>query len=270
MAATPKEQQMNPLTRNVLLTASFLSAATLMLAGPAGARPILDGAELGDTPAPVTTKPDLEHEVLFGGSAVVPDAVDRAVAVQQQATTSGTVVLRKSGSVIVTGQQQKQQPAWLRALMLRSQAMNEYYAGTRSVAGTSSTTAGKPAWLAALEARSQAMNEYYAKNGDSQTYYAPRDPAQKPGWLKALEARSEGMNEYYGAAGTTATRPDDRAVPRPISREPFAAIESSGDGSRFGDVAIGTLGGLGVAFALFGGTLVYLRSRRHDDRVALP
>lgn len=225
---------MNPLTRNILLTASFASAATLMLAGPAGARPILDGAELGDTPAPVTTKPDLEHQVLFGGSAVVPDAVDRAVAVQQQATTSGAVVLRKSGSVIVAGQQQKQQPAWLKALMLRSQAMNEYYAGTRNVAGTSSTKADKPAWLAALEARSQAMNE------------------------------------YYGAAATTATRPDDRAVPRPISREPFAAIESSGDGSRFGDVAVGTLGGLGVAFALFGGTLVYLRSRRHDDRVALP
>jgi hypothetical protein len=188
MAVTRKEQQMNPLNTDKLLKASFLAIAALVLAAPAGA---------------AVTKPDLEHQA-FGqrgtGVAATTDAVDRAVAIQaSKADNDGVTVLRKSGTVIVTGQQE--QPAWYTALMARSQA----------------------------------------------------------------------MNEFYGAGGTPSPlHPNDRAVPRPISQEPVLARPSGSNSSEWGNVAIGALGGLGIALFLLGGTLVALHKRRHDDQVALP
>lgn len=144
---------MTPLIPQKTLFAFLFGALALALAAPAGARPILADSELGDAPATVVpAKPDLEHSVLAKGAvAVVPDAVDRAVAAQAP-SDSGTVVLRKSGTVVVVRDQGTTgEPAWLRALNARSEAMNEYYAGQNV----------KPAWLRALEARSEAMNEYY-------------------------------------------------------------------------------------------------------------
>jgi hypothetical protein len=201
MAATRKEQQMNPLTTDKFWKATFLAVAALVLAAPAGAGPILSDNELGDAPAAVATKPDLEHQVLGqgGSAAVAPDAVDRAVAIRASQADNGAVVLRKSGTVVVTG---KQQPAWYTALMARSQAMNEFYGA-----------------------------------GDA----------------------------------ATAIHPNDRAVPRPVSQQPLVSAPSSGnDGTEWGNIAIGALGGLGIALLLVGGTLVVLHKRRHDDRVALP
>jgi hypothetical protein len=187
MAATRKEQHMNPLSIDKLLKASFLAVAALVLAAPAGA---------------AVTKPDLEHQA-FGqrgiGVAATSDVVDRAVAIQAaKADNDGVAVLRKSGTVIVTGQQQ---PAWYTALMARSQA----------------------------------------------------------------------MNEFYGAGGSASPlHPNDRAVPRPITQEPVLARPSGGNSSEWGNIAIGALGGLGIALFLLGGTLVALHKRRHDDQVALP
>jgi hypothetical protein len=225
MAATRKEQQMNPLTTDKFLKATFLAVAALVLAAPAGAGPILSDNELGDAPAAVVTKPDLEHQVLGQGGTTVAatgDVVDRAVAIRASQADNGTVVLRKSGTVVVTG---KQQPAWYTALMARSQAMNDFYA---------------------------------AQNA-------------KPAWYTALMARSQAMNEFYGAGGSaTAIHPNDRAVPRPVSQQPLLSAPSSGNGTEWGNIAIGAFGGLGIALILVGGTLVALHKRRHDDRVALP
>lgn len=157
---------MTPLIPDKVLFAFLFGALALVLAAPAGARPILADNELGDAPATVVpAKPDLEHSVLAKGSvAVVPDAVDRAVAAQAP-TQSGTVVLRKSGTVVVVGDKSTSEPAWLRALNARSEAMNEYYAAQNA----------KPAWLRALEARSQAMNEYYGAG--TSTVVRPDDRA---------------------------------------------------------------------------------------------
>lgn len=97
---------MTPLIPDKILFASLFAALGLVLAAPAGARPILEGDGLGDTAA-----------------AVAPDAFERAVTAQAP-STGGTVVLRKSGTVVDTG---AGEPAWLRALNARSQAMNDYY-----------------------------------------------------------------------------------------------------------------------------------------------
>jgi hypothetical protein len=79
------------------------------------------------------------------------------------------------------------------------------------------------------------------------------------------------MNEFYGAGGSaTAIHPNDRAVPRPVSQQPLLSAPSSGNGTEWGNIAIGAFGGLGIALILVGGTLVALHKRRHDDRVALP
>ncbi|HEY7732353.1 MAG TPA: hypothetical protein VH950_15850, partial [Gaiellaceae bacterium] len=201
MAATRKEQQMNPLITDKFLKATFLAVAALVLAAPAGARPIIGDNELGDTAGTVVTS-----------QAVAPDAVDRAVAIEASKADEGVVVLRKSGTVVVTG---KQQPAWYTALMARSQAMNEFYAAQQA----------EPAWYTALMARSQAMNEFYGAGN------------AEPQWLTALNARSEAMNEFYGAGGSaTAIHPNDRAVPRPVSQQPLLSAPSSGNGTEWGNI----------------------------------
>jgi hypothetical protein len=134
MAATQKERHtMNPLIPDKVLFAFLFGALALVLAAPAGARPIIADSELGDAPATVVpAKPDAEHSVLAKGAAAPPDAFERAVTAQAP-STSGTAVLRKSGTVVVVGQQNAE-PAWLKALNARSEAMNEYYGAGTSTA----------------------------------------------------------------------------------------------------------------------------------------
>ena len=180
---------MTPLIPQKALFAFLFGALALALAAPAGARPILADNELGDAPATVVpAKPDLEHSVLAksavavapdaferavtsqapshsGAVAVAPDAFERAVT-SQAPSHSGTVVLHKSGTAVVVGDRGTSEPAWLRALNARSEAMNEYYASENA----------KPAWLKALEARSEAMNEFYGA-GTSTTAVRPDDRA---------------------------------------------------------------------------------------------
>jgi hypothetical protein len=127
---------MNPLIPNKILYASLFAVLALMLAAPAGARPILDGDGLGDTSA-----------------AVAPDAFERAVTSQapQVPLWEQALIARSKAMNEFYAAQASQTPAWEKALMARSQAMNEFYADTSS----------EPAWLKALNARSEAMNAYY-------------------------------------------------------------------------------------------------------------
>jgi hypothetical protein len=132
---------MTPPIPHKFLYAFLFAALALVLAAPAGARPILDGAELGDTAVPVA-----------------PDAFERAVTAQAPTT-----------------------PLWEKALMARSRAMNEYYATapqTRTITGGELVSmeqgypvyrsgGDEPAWLKALNARSEAMNAYYGAGSTS-------------------------------------------------------------------------------------------------------
>ncbi|HEU0335731.1 MAG TPA: hypothetical protein VFR43_04210 [Gaiellaceae bacterium] len=228
MAATRKEQHMNPLIPQKALFAFLFGALALALAAPAGARPILADSELGDAPATVVpAKPDLEHSVLAKGAvAVAPDAFERAVT-SQAPSNSGTVVLRKSGTVVVVGDKTTGEPAWLRALNARSEAMNEYYAGQSA----------KPAWLKALEARSEAMNAYYGAG--TSTAVRPDDRANP---RPVVDAQT-----VVQAAGSSS---------------------SADDGIAWGDVAAGALGGFGIAFLIGLGGFAVLHSHRRTGSIA--
>jgi hypothetical protein len=190
---------MNPLIPDKVLFAFLFGALALVLAAPAGARPIIADSELGDAPATIVpAKPDAEHSVLAqGAAAVAPDAFERAVTAQAP-SPSGTVALRKSGTVVVVGQQNAE-----------------------------------------------------------------------PAWLQALNARSEAMNEYYGAGTSTAVRPDDRANPRPVATDVVVqANGSADDGTAWGDVAAGALGGFGIALLLGLGGFAVIHSHRRTGPVA--
>ena len=199
---------MTPLIPNKILTASLFAALALVLTAQAGARPILDGDGLGDTT----------------GVAVAPDAFERAVTSQAP-----------------------QVPAWEKALMARSQAMNEFYAAQ---------TPQVPAWEQALMARSQAMNEFYADKANG----------SQPAWLKALNARSEAMNAYYGTQSTGVVRPDDRGTPRPMVTGTVGSHSS--DGTAWQDVSVGALGGFGLALLVGLGGFALIRSNRPQSTIA--
>ena len=130
---------MTPL--NKILSASLFAVIALVLAAPAGARPILDGDGLGDTSA-----------------AVAPDAFERAVISQtpQVPAWEQALMARSQAMNDFYAAQASQTPAWEKALMARSQAMNEFYADKAN--------GSQPAWLKALNARSEAMNAYYAQS----------------------------------------------------------------------------------------------------------
>jgi hypothetical protein len=68
----------------------------------------------------------------------------------------------------------------------------------------------------------------------------------------------------------TATRPDDRAVPRPAPVATVTSLPAGDDGTEWGDVAMGALGGFGIAVFLIGGTMFLMQNRRHDGGVAVP
>jgi hypothetical protein len=301
MAAIRKEQHMRPVTPTKMLSSSLLAALALVLAAPAGAAPILDGDDLGDAPAraiPEPVQPILASE----RGAVAPDAFERAVArapvgmrqtwndrygpgaagpvlrgraglAARQATgaqlawndhygpgSAGPIVSGDTG--VATRTTGDQQPAW-----------NDHY-GPGSAGpivsedtGVAARTTGdqQPAWLRALIARSKAMNEFYARpTATSQPSYGPMSPADRPAGLRELEAPS-------ASAGAAApTRPDDRAVHRPVSRAPFLAVGSADDESDWNGLGIAMLGGVGVGFLVVGGSLLVVHHRRRDGRVALP
>lgn len=134
---------MTPLIPQRILTALLFAALALVFASQAAARPILGTDELGGGPAV---------------AAVAPDAFERAVVSQAPSGPDGTVV-RTAGEGIVLDERgyptypsAAGEPAWLKALNARSEAMNEYYAAKDR---------GEPAWLKALNARSEAMNRHY-------------------------------------------------------------------------------------------------------------
>jgi hypothetical protein len=84
---------------------------------------------------------------------------------------------------------------WLKALTIRSEALNRMYGlDGRSTAADTATAAG-PAWLQALKIRSEALNELYGLGTSHET---------EPEYLRALELRGEGMNARYGLGSAQA------------------------------------------------------------------
>jgi hypothetical protein len=102
---------MTPLIPTKILYASLFAVLALVLAAPAGARPILDGDGLGDTSA-----------------AVAPDAFERAVTSQApQIPLWEQALMARSQAMNEFYADKTGEPAWLKALNARSEAMNAYY-----------------------------------------------------------------------------------------------------------------------------------------------
>jgi hypothetical protein len=116
----------------------------------------------------------------------------RLVAVGVLALTAAAVFA--GGGQAGTGQTGDEQ--WLKALTLRSEALNRIYGLDGRATAADAATAAEQAWLRALEIRSEAMNQRYGLG----TTQAP-----EPEYLQALEIRSEAMNQRYGL-GTAAPR----------------------------------------------------------------
>jgi hypothetical protein len=116
---------MTPLIPQRILTALLFAALALVFASQAAARPILGTDELGGGPAV---------------AAVAPDAFERAVVSQAPSGPAGTVA-RTAGEGIVLDERgyptypsAAGEPAWLKALNARSEAMNRFYgAGSAGV-----------------------------------------------------------------------------------------------------------------------------------------
>ena len=90
-------------------------------------------------------------------------------------------------------------PAWKRALIERSDALNRYY-GLGEYAGTRTKSirrAETPAWEKALMARSDALNRYYGLGEYAGTRTKSARSAEVPQWEQALMERSDALNRLY-------------------------------------------------------------------------
>ncbi|HEU5363176.1 MAG TPA: hypothetical protein VFU56_07515 [Gaiellaceae bacterium] len=74
-----------------------------------------------------------------------------------------------------------------------------------ALTSTATALAGQPAWERALVARSDALNRHYHLGG----YAVPRTLTARttPAWLNALEVRSRALDERYGLGRTAAAGP---------------------------------------------------------------
>jgi hypothetical protein len=116
----------------------------------------------------------------------------RLVAVLALALTAAAVFA--GGGRAATGQTGDEQ--WLKAVTLRSEALNHMYGLGERATAVDTASAVEPAWLGALRIRSEALNTLYGLG----TTQAPG-----PEYLRALELRGEGMNQLYGL-GSAAPR----------------------------------------------------------------
>jgi hypothetical protein len=90
-------------------------------------------------------------------------------------------------------------PAWEKALIARSDALNRYY-GLGEYAGTrtkSARRAERPAWEKALMARSEGLNRYYGLGEYASSRTKSIRRAETPAWEQALVARSDALNRRY-------------------------------------------------------------------------
>jgi hypothetical protein len=97
------------------------------------------------------------------------------------------------------GSKSSETPAWEKALMARSDALNRHYrlgkyTGTRT---RSARHAEMPPWEKAIMARSDALNRRYKLGKYAGTRTKTARTAVMPAWKKALIARSDAINRRY-------------------------------------------------------------------------
>jgi hypothetical protein len=83
------------------------------------------------------------------------------------------------------------QPAWQRALAVRSEALDrKYHLGENN----RNLGAPGPGWRETLMQRSEALNRKYGLGNDAPTSTAK---STTPDWAKALQARSDALDRKY-------------------------------------------------------------------------
>jgi hypothetical protein len=129
----------------------------------------------------VTADGSFEKEAEVKKSTVIRR---RLVAVGALALTAAAVFA--GGGQAAAGQAGEEQ--WLKALTLRSEALNRMYGLDSRATAAETATVAEPAWLRALNIRSEALNELYGLGTHE----------LEPEYLRALELRGEAMNQRYG------------------------------------------------------------------------
>jgi hypothetical protein len=196
---TPEEDtEMNDDSRTtfLMITALVFALAAMFAASPAGARPIdLDGTEL--------------------------TAADRATSVRPD----------DQGGPIGVGAVTSSSPIWMKALQVRSEALEQQ------------------TYEQALQARSEALDRYYGPQQDNATY------------VKALQARSEALDRYYGLGNQPQTETKNSGWYTGLEYSDMQPVQtSSDDGFAWGKATFG-IGAVLLAALLAATTVVATRSR---------
>ncbi len=183
----------------------------------------------------------------------------RSTDVQQTARPDDRAGIRGVGDTSVA-----LDPAYLRALKIRGEALNRMY--------------GESAYLRALRIRGEALNEMYGVK----TSVRPDDRAgirridtlaEAPEQLGIVDLNDRAHFGAYDALGdtqsTTVVRPDDRGGVRGVESTP--TIVASPSGFDWGDAGIGALGAFGFSLLLAGGMLLAIHShqRKQSHKVAV-
>ena len=118
---------------------------------------------------------------LIGAAPDLRDALDSRSAPVDQPVLAGRA---RAGDVT--------EPVWVRALRLRSEALDRQYALGTYAGGTVRSV--EPIWLRALRLRSEALDRQYALGA----YAGGTVRSVEPIWLRALRLRSEALDRQYG------------------------------------------------------------------------
>jgi hypothetical protein len=102
----------------------------------------------------------------------------------------GAVILIAAFGVTAAVAHSSGAPAWKRALMIRSEALDERYVHTTQLRRPVSTP--EPGWLVALKLRSEALDRRYGL-GDARSSQA----ASGPDWYRALMQRSDALDRAF-------------------------------------------------------------------------
>jgi hypothetical protein len=165
-----------------------------------------------------------------------------------------------------TALNQTYSPEALKALTLRSEAMNQQY--------QASNQTYSPEALKALSLRSEAMNQLYqgSTRPDDRSGVRGVEPVQSVTDVNAMQQRVELEKIQHMveadriAAASASTRPDDKAGfrgPGTVESQSAELASVKGDGFNWQDASIGAGTAVGMALVLMSG-LVLLK-RRHSE-----